>query len=339
MNFIAKTAGAALAIACCLATSIVLAQDVKERTIKLGYITPQQHPAGLGATRFAELVGQKSGGKIKVRGYSDGQLGGEVQMLSAVQGGVLEMASMSTAPMVGLVKEYALFDFPFLFQSTKEADAVLDGRIGTELLAKLPAKNLVGLCYWENGFRHITNSKRPITKAEDLTGLKIRTMQNPVFVQVFNALGANATPMAFTELYPALESKAVDAQENPYAIISASKFNEVQKYLTATHHVYSLYVVMAGKKFWDSLSGDEKKILSSACTESRDYQRRMSREQDAKLLEELRAKGMVFNELPQAEINKIELKVKPVIDKFAREIGEDLVKQTFAEIAGVRAQR
>jgi tripartite ATP-independent transporter DctP family solute receptor len=315
------------------------AADVQERTIKFGYVAPQQHPQGMGAKKFAELVAQKSGGKLNVKGFSDGQLGGEVQMISASQGGVLEMTAMSTAPLVGVVKEFALFDFPFLFENTKEADTVVDGPVGKALLDKLPTRGLVGLCYWENGFRHVTNNKRAITRMEDLEGLKIRTMQNPVYVQMFGALGSNAIPMAFTELYSALETKAVDAQENPYAIIAANKFYEVQKYLTATRHAYSLYVVMAGAKFWDKLSADEKQILQASCNESRDYQRKLSRDVDARLLIDLRAKGMAYNELPPAELAKIRAQLKPVVQKFSKEVGEELVNQTFAEIQKLRAQK
>ena len=180
------------------------AADVKERAIKLSYVTAKDSPYGLGVAKFADLVAQKSEGKIKVRGYSDGQLGAEVQSISSAQGGVLEMSLVSTAAATGNVKEFALFDFPFLFSEEKEAYAVLDGPVGTQLLDKLTDRGVVGLCYWEVGFRHVTNSKHPVLKLEDFQGLKIRTIQNPVFVDVFNTLGANASPMAFTEVYTAL---------------------------------------------------------------------------------------------------------------------------------------
>lgn len=315
------------------------AADIKDRTIKFSYVLPKEHPYGLGAAKFAELVEKKSDGKIKVKTYSDGTLGGEAQTISATQGGIQEMTLVSSAPVVGIVKEFALFDLPFIFQDEKEADAVLDGPVGKKLLDKLNEKNLVGLCYWENGFRHVTNSKRPITKADDVQGLKIRTMQNPVYTDVFNTLGANAVPMAMTEVYTALETKAVDAQENPYAIIHASKFNEVQKYVSATKHTYAPAPVLVGKKFWDKLTPDEQKILQDSCIEARDYERKVSREQSAKVLADLKAKGMAFNEIPPEEVAKMREKVKPVVDKYTKEIGEDLVKQTYAEIDKVRKQK
>jgi tripartite ATP-independent transporter DctP family solute receptor len=275
---------------------------------------------------------------MKVKTYSDGTLGAEAQTISAAQGGVQEMTLVSSAPMVGVVKEFALFDLPFLFQDEKEADAVLDGPIGKKLLDKLPEKNLIGLCYWENGFRNVTNSKRPISKAEDIQGLKIRTMQNPVYTDVFNTLGANAVPMAMTEVYTALETKAIDAQENPYAIINASKFNEVQKYVSATRHAYAPAPVLVSKKFWDKLSPDEQKVLQEACVETRDYQRKISREQTSKALAELKSKGMAFNEISPEELAKMREKVKPVVQKYSKEVGEDLVKQTYAEIEKVRSK-
>jgi TRAP-type transport system periplasmic protein len=312
------------------------ASGVSERAIKLGYGIQEEHPLGKGVNRFVEIVNEKTGGKFKIRTYPNGSLGSESQMISATQGGVQEIVIPSSAPVVGVVKEFAVFDLPFLFNTEKEADAVLDGPIGQQLLDKLTSKGLIGLCFWENGFRVVTNSKRPITKSEDIGGLKIRTMQSPVYIDAFNTLGANAVPMAFTEVYTALETKAIDAQENPFGIIHASKFNEVQKYLSATKHSYAPYVVIVGKRFWDRLSAEEKKVLQDACIEARGFQRQVSREENAKILEDLKSKGMVYNELSPEELEKMQLKLKPVVDKFTKEVGPELVSQTRAEIEKVR---
>ena len=308
------------------------AADVQERTIKLSYGTAADHPFGLGVKKFAEIVDQKSEGKITVRGYAEGQLGAEVPSISSAQGGVLEMAVTSTSAAVGNVKEFALFDFPFLFGSEKEADALLDGPVGTQLLDKLPEKGLIGLCYWESGFRNVTNSKHPVQKLEDMEGLKIRTIQNPVFLDTINALGANAVPMPFTELYTALETGAVDGQEGPYTTILTSNINEVQEYLSATRHIYGAVVVLVGKKFWDQLSGDEKQILQDSCKEARDYERSITREMSPKSLVELQARGMVFNEIAPEEMARMRAKVQPVIDKHSKEVGEELVAQAYAAI-------
>jgi tripartite ATP-independent transporter DctP family solute receptor len=229
-----------------------------------------------------------------------------------------------------------LFDLPFLFANEKEADAVLDGAVGQQLLAKLTDKGLTGLCFWENGFRHVTNSKCPISKPEDIQGLKIRTMQNSVYIDAFNTLGANAVPMAWPEVYTALEQRAIDAQENPFGIIHANKLDEVQKYLSVTKHGYSPYVLMVGRKFWDKLTPDEQKIFQEACIEARDYQRQISRSEDAKLQNELKVKGMMVNDITPEELAKLKLRLKPVIDKYTKEVGEDLVKQAQAEIDRVK---
>jgi TRAP-type transport system periplasmic protein len=313
-----------------------IAADLQERSIKLGIGLAETHPQGLGVKKFAELVENKSGGKMKVKNYYSGSIGDDLRMVSALQGGVQEMTIPSTAPMVGIIKEFGVFDLPFLFNNEKEADAVLDGPFGKKLLDKLPPKGLVGLCYWENGFRQLTNSRRQVAKAEDVQGLKVRVMQNPTYLEMFNGLGANAIAMPFTELYTALDMKTVDAQENPIPTIQTSKFNEVQKYLSLTKHTYSPFVVLVSKKFWDKLTPDEKKVLEESCVEARDYQRKVSREANVRILDELRKSGMQVSEVPPQELAKMREKVKPVTDKFTKEFGEDVVKELQAEIAKVR---
>lgn len=312
------------------------AADFADRTVKLSYVVPKDHPYGLGVAKFTDLVAAKTGGKMKVRGYADGQLGAEVQSLSAAKGGVLEMAIVSTAAAATTVKDFGLFDLPYLFNNYKEADAVLDGPVGRRALDKLSDTGLVGLCYWENGFRHLTNSRRPVLKLEDFKGLKIRTIQNPVFVDVFNTLGANPTPMAFTEVYTALESRAIDGQETPYSSIYTSRFYEVQKYVSETRHIYGAAVVVVGRKFWDTLSSDEKRAMQDSCNEARDYERSVNREQDPKLLAELKAKGMQYNDLSAAERARIRDALQPVYDKHAKQLGEDLFGQMTVELNKVR---
>lgn len=324
------------ALAGLLAAGGAAASDVKDRTIKISYVTAKDSPYGIGVAKLAELAAAKSGGKLKIRGYADGQLGAEVQSISAAQGGVLEMSLVSTAAVAGNVKEFALFDFPFLFNDHKEAYAVLDGAVGTQLLDKLGERGLVGLCYWEVGFRHVTNSRHPVTRVEDFKGLKIRTIQNPVFVDVFNTLGANATPMAFTEVYTALESRALDGQETPYNIVYTSRFHEVQKFLSATGHIYGPGVVLVGRKFWDQLSGDERKILRDSCAEAREVERQASRDLDARVLGEMKAKGLQVNEISPEERARMRERVRPVIEKYTAVVGPDLVRQAYAEIEQVR---
>jgi tripartite ATP-independent transporter DctP family solute receptor len=202
----------------------VASAEIKERTLRFAFQNSEEHPQGQGAKKFAELVEQKSGGKIKVRLFGGGQLGGDLQTVSSLQGGTLDMTVLNAGLLVGQVKEFGLFDLPFLFESGKQADAVVDGPFGKKLAETLPAKNLVSLGYWELGFRNVTNSRRPITKLEDIAGLKIRVVQAPTYIDLFNTLGANAVPLPFPEVYTALETKAIDGQENPVSVILTSKF-------------------------------------------------------------------------------------------------------------------
>lgn len=312
------------------------AKGIQERTIKAGIGLNEDHPEGQGLKKFAELVSQKSGGKLKVQPYYAAQLGDDKKMTEALQAGTQEITIPSTSPLVGDIKEYAIFDFPFVFNEEKEAHAVLDGPLGQKLLEKLPAHNLIGLGYWENGFRNLTNSKHPVAKAEDFQGLKIRTMQNQVHLEAFQALGANPSPMPFSEVFSALESHTVDGQENPLATIKSNKFNEVQDYLSVTKHVYTPFVFLVGKKFWDKLSPEEQQILREAAAEAGSYQRELNRAENQKAVDDLKAAGMQVNEVSKEEMTRMQEIIKPVIDKFAKEIGEDLVKEMYDEVAKAR---
>ena len=324
-----------VAVAACLPLAAP-AQDIKERTIKFAFQNQKGHPQAEGAQKFADLVAQKSGNKITVKLFPGGTLGGDLQTVSALQGGTLEMTVLNAGILTAQVKEFAVFDLPFLFASPQEADAVTDGPFGRGLLAKLNDKGLVGLGYWELGFRNLTNSKRPVTKVEDIAGLKIRVIQSPIYIDMFNALGATATPMPFPELYPALEQKAVDGQENPFTLIRTSKLYEVQKHLAVTRHVYNPQAVIVGRKLWDALSAAEKKILTDAVNEATTYQRQLSRTQADEALAELKKAGMQVTEFTPAEMQRLRDKVKPVVDKYTAAIGDETVKAVYAEIAKVR---
>jgi len=313
--------------------------DIKERTIKMPVVNAIDHPQGIGAKKFAELVEQKSGGKIKVKVYPGGTLGGEQQVASAMQGGTVEVSMMAPAQLVGNYKEFLVLDLPFAFANEREADLVLDGPFGKKLLEIMPAKGLVGLAYMEQGYRSISNSKRPINKLEDIQGLKIRTIQNPLYIDMLNTLGANAVPMAFTELYTALDTRTVDGQENPYSTLEASKFYEVQKYMSATKHIYNPQLLLVSKKFWDTLSPAEKKIFQDAANESRDYQRKVAREMSDKSRQFLVKSGMQINDISPQELARMRDKVKPVVDKYAAQIGEPLVKEFYAELDKARKQK
>ena len=312
------------------------ALDAQERTIKFGHLNNPDHPVSLGVKKFAELLAAKSGGKLKVNEFPSNQLGNELQQQSALQGGVQEMTAPSTSSLAGIVKEFGLIDFPFALASFEQADALLDGPFGQALIARLPEKGLIALGYWDLGFRNVTNSRRPINRPEDLEGIKIRVIPNPVFLETFKAFKANPVPMPFAELYGALEAKAVDGQENPFAVILSNKMFEVQKYVSATNHVYGTNIILVSKRFWDKLSPAEQKMMQDAANEAKRYQRQVSRDAAQKAVAELKAKGMQYNELAAAEQARMRQIAKPVTDKFAASYDATLVKLYNDELARIR---
>jgi tripartite ATP-independent transporter DctP family solute receptor len=319
-RFFLKTIAAAVAVA---AFGVASAQ---ERTIKFATANPKGHPLVMGMEKFAEIVAAKSAGKIKVNLFPGGVLGGDAFLVSAMQGGTVEMASLNSGILASQVKDFEVFDFPFMFANGKEADTVVDGPFGKKMHAKLDAKGLVGLTYWELGFRSITNSKRPITKVEDIEGLKLRVIPNAINLDWVKALGANPTPLAFPEVYAALEQKAIDGQENPLTVISANKLFEVQKYVTLTNHQYNPQSVLMSKKFWDTLSAAEKKIISDAAVESTAYQRAQARDQAKTALETVKKGGMQVSELTAPELAKFREKMVPVVAKHGAASAEALAE-------------
>ena len=328
-----KSIAAAVAL---VAFGVASAQDIKEHTIKFATQNPKGHPIAMGMEKFAEIVAAKSGGKIKVNLFLGGVLGGDQANVSAVQGGTLEMVVMNTGIMASVAKELSVFDFPFLFANTREADAIVDGPVGKKMHAKLEEKGLVGLAYWELGFRNITNSKRPLNKVEDIAGLKLRVIPNPINVDWVKALDANPTPLPFPEVYAAMEQKAIDGHENPLTVINANKFYEVQKYVAITNHQYNPQSVVISKKYWDTLNAAEKKLLDDAADEAAKYQREQSRGMMGAALDNLKKNGMQVTEFSPAEVAKLREKMKPVIAKHAALVGEATVNEVMAELAKLR---
>jgi tripartite ATP-independent transporter DctP family solute receptor len=288
--------------------------------------------------KFKELVEERSGGNITVKLYPGGVLGGDLQTLSALQGGTVEMTVLNAGLVGGVAKDFALADLPFLYDTPEQADAVMDGPFGTKLMEQLPAHGLAGLGYWELGFRQLTNNRRPVTKVEDIAGLKIRVVQQPVMIDLFNALGANAVPMPFPEVYTALETGAIDGQENPFPNILATKFYEVQKYLTVTKHVYNPQIVLVSGKLWDKLNAEERKLLQDAVVEARDFQRATSRAQSEEALAQLKEEGMEVTELAPEEMAKLREKAQPVVEKHTKEASPELVNLLNTELAKARGK-
>ena len=327
-------------LACLLAVSGAhAADDISERNIKVGTSLVGDHPQVQALNKFSELLAAKSGGKLKVKVYPGGTLGNDVSMTASVVGGIQEMAIPEASTLVGnpALKEFGLLNLPLLFRNGKEADAVFDGPVGKKLMDRMPQAGMIGLAFWENGFRHVTNSRHPINKVEDFAGLKMRVLQNPLMIDLFSTLGSNAVPMPFPEVYSGLESKAVDGQENPFATILSSKFYEVNKHAVLSAHVYSAWTLIMSKKFWDKLTPAEQTMIQQTATEATVYRRTVMREYDRKALEEVKAKGMQVTTLSDAERARMGEKLKPVTDKFTAQFGAATAGELMAELDRVRA--
>jgi len=307
-----------------------------ERTIKFTNGVAADHPVADGLRRMQQVLDAKTGGKIKINAFWSGSAGGDLQATQALRAGTQEMVCTSSSPLVGIVKELGVFDLPFLFANEKEADAVLDGPAGEYFNKKLEAVGLINLAYWENGFRNLTNSKRPVARVEDFGGVKVRVMQNNIFLDTFKTLGTNAVPMAFGEVFTALETKTIDGQENPFVTIDTSKFYEVQKFLSVTRHAYTPFLVLYSKRLWDKLSPAEQAVLREAAIEGRKAQRAAIRAQSDKALAGLKAKGMQVNEISPAEQKRMFEKVKPVYDKHQAAIGPEAINIVFDALKKAR---
>jgi tripartite ATP-independent transporter DctP family solute receptor len=323
-----RTLTSALMAATLLVATSAFAQFA-ERTIKFTNGVNEDHPVGLGVKRMQEVLNAKTGGKIKINAFWGGSAGGDLPATQALRAGTQEMVCTSSSPLVGIVKELGAFDLPFLFANEKEADAVLDGPAGAYFNKKLEDAGVVNLAYWENGFRNLTNSKRPVAKAEDFDGVKVRVMQNNIFLDTFKTLGSNAVPMAFGEVFTALETKTIDGQENPFVTIETSKLNEVQKYLSVTRHAYTPFLVLYSKKLWDQLNAQEQAVLREAAIEGQKVQRAANRSLNEKSLSSLKTKGMVVNEVAPAEQLRMFQKVKPVYDRNIPTIGGEAVNMVL----------
>ncbi|HQC96036.1 MAG TPA: TRAP transporter substrate-binding protein [Aquabacterium sp.] len=332
IRFARRAVLTAVAVATLAAAGLAQAQ---ERSFKFALQNPKGHPLEIGAQKFAELVAAKSGGKMKVNVFPGGTLGGDAQNVSALQGGTIEFVQLNSGILASQVKDFEVFDFPFLFANAKEADALVDGPFGQKLHARLAEKGIIGLAYVELGFRNITNSKKPINTVEDIAGLKLRVIPNAINIDWVKALGANPTPMAFPEVYAGLEQKAIDGQENPLSVILANKFYEVQKNLAVTNHQYNPQSIIFSKKVWDTLNAADQKIIQDAAREAAVYQRKVNRDKSADDLQELKKAGMNITEFSLAEQAKLRAKLEPVVAKHGAAISAT-VAEVQAELAKLR---
>ena len=308
----------------------------KARVIKVSTTTQPSHIYNIGLKHFAKLVKEKTNGELEVQIFPAAQLGSERDAVEGLQLGTLEMTLTSTGPLGNFIPSVKLMNLPFLFQNRDEAYKILDGPIGTEIADEFPAIGIRSLGWYENGFRNITNNVRPINTMKDLSGVKIRVMEDSLFISTMKTMGASPLPMAFGELYTALEQGTVDAQENPLALIDACRFYEVQKYLAITGHFYSPSMLLVSEIFFQSLTPSQQKALVEAGIAARDYERQLSIDGDKTSEAALAKKGMIVTHPDKSEFMKA---VAPVYKASAKDIGggnaakgQALIDRTLAEL-------
>ena len=308
-------------------------------TGKVGHAMPESHPQAIAMNKFVELAAKYTNNNVQLKAFHSAVLGSDEKQLQGVQAGTQELYIGTLAPFSTRIKEVQVWDLPFMFANTKEVYALLDGASSRKIFEKLEPTGVVGLMWTGMGFRNLSNSKRPVTKLDDISGLKIRVMANPVALETWKTLGANAVPMAFAEVFTALEIKAIDGQENPLVHMYSNKMQEVQKFISLTNHVYTPVALVASKKFWDSLSAADKAGVQKAADEAKLLQRQLLDQGDKEVIGKFEQAGVKVNEIALTDLAKIQDKVKPVVTKFAPQIGEDFIKEFYAEIDKVRAAK
>ncbi len=308
-------------------------------TGKVGHAMPESHPQAMAMNKFVELAAKYTNNNVQLKAFHSATLGSDEKQLQAVQTGTQEFYIGTLAPFSTRVKEVQVWDLPFMFANTKEVYALLDGASSKKIFQMLEPTGVKGLMWTGMGFRNLSNSKRPVTKLEDIQGLKIRVMANPVALETWKTLGANAVPMAFSEVFTALEIKAIDGQENPLVHMYANKMQEVQKFISLSNHVYTPVALVVNKKFWEGLSDADRTGVQKAADEAKLLQRQLLDEGDKEVIGKFGAAGVKVDAIPPAELAKIQDKVKPVVTKFAPQIGEDFIKEFYAEIEKVRAAK
>ncbi|CAK7066305.1 MAG: Solute-binding protein [Desulfovibrio sp.] len=287
-------------------------------TLKFGHVLAPTHPYNLGALKFAEILKNNKAVNVEVEVFHSSQLGNERDLTEGLQLGTVDLAlAPGTASL--FEPKMALFDLPYIFRDRAHAYAVLDGPIGQEIAKDMPSKGIRLLAYWENGYRNVTNSKRPIEKPEDLKGIKIRVSENKVHVATFKAFGCNVTAMAFGEVFTALQQRTIDAQENPLAIIVSSKFYEAQPYVSLTEHVYMPAHLLISEERWQSFPADVKKAVQDAAIEARDFERKVIAEGDDKYIADLKAAGIKINSVDKTAF--VEFVKASVWPQFEKEFG------------------
>jgi len=291
--------------------------------IRLAHVVNEKDGFHIAAVKFKELVEERTNNRVQIEIFPNATLGDERTLLEGMQMATIDMGVITNGPVANFLPEIAVFEMPFLFSSGEEAYKILDGPIGKVLLDKLETVNLKGLAYAERGFRNLTNSKRPVHTPADVEGLKIRVMENPVYIDTFKALGANTVPMAWTEALTALQQGTIDGQENPVNVIHSFKLHETQKYLSMTRHTYAPALFVMSLKKFKELPEDVQQVFIEAAQEAAEHERKVNAENEQKQLEDLKNWGM---EIIQPDLEPFKKAVKPVYDKYGDKFGEYLDK-------------
>ena len=317
-----------LAVASALAFAVGTAQA--QTVYRFASESPRSDTQSIAAERMAEVLKQKSGGKLDLKIFADSQLGTFQAAIAGVRVGTIDMAVSGSGNFTGLVPLIGILDLPYLFAGTDHAYKVLDGPVGQSLLAKLEPLGMKGLAFWDNGWRQMTNSKHPIKAPSDVKGLKMRTTGSPAHIEAFKELGANPVPMPIAELYTALEMKTVDAQEHPIGVFYSSKFYEVQKHVSLTYHAYSALILVMNKAKFDGLSPELQKAVLEAAHEGAQYQRKLNNENIAKISADLKSKGIaVVDKVDNGPFTDATKNVKATfVAKFG---GADVIKAIDAQ--------
>lgn len=296
--------------------------EIEETNLRLAHVVNENDGFHAAATRFQELVAERSDGKISVEVFPNATLGDERTLLEGMQIGTVDMGVITNGPVSNFLEDMAVFEMPFLFPSAEKAYEVLDGPIGQELLDRLSEVNLKGLAYAERGFRNLTNSERPIHSPADVQGLKVRVMENPVYIDTFRELGADAIPMAWTEALTAMQQGTIDGQENPVGVVHSFQLNETQTNMTMTRHSYAPAIFVMSLPVWNNLSEEAQEIVLQSAQEAAEYERQLNAEQESQQLEELRASGM--NVIDDADLSAFSEAVAPVYVKYGERFGDYL---------------
>ena len=311
------------------AASVSFAADVLK--LKIGHVVTETGGEHLGSVKFAELLDKKSGGKIQLQIFPNGQIGGNREMIESMQVGALDMALPALPALGGFTDKTKVFDLFYLFDDNKQAEKILDGPVGQEVAKAVEAANIKIISWWTQGFRE-TTANREIRKPADLKGLKIRVMENPLHIEAWNTLGASAIPMAFSEVLTSLQQGVLDAQENPYQNIVNSGFHTVQKYIIETHHLYGPLPVVVSKVVWDKLAPEQQKIILEAAEETKVWQRAKQDEINNKLKADIQKTGKnVIIELTPEQKNEFRQKLAPLYKKYAPQMN-GIVEKIYKEL-------